>query len=154
MVKGIYLKQGDDLTAAHAIRDKVFIEEQKVDPSEEYDEWDAKAIHALAYNEQGEPVGTARLILDEAGEFHIGRVAVLASERRKGYGDFLMRMLLDRAFLCGAQEVKIGAQLQAIPFYETIGFTVCGEEYVDARILHRPMKIAKGQVKTACGHHH
>lgn len=154
MVKGIYLVQGEDIRIPLAIREQVFIREQGVLPEEEYDEWDAKAIHALAFNDDGEPVGTARLTLDDDGQFHIGRVAVLAAERRKGYGDFLVRMLIDRAFLCGAHEVYIGAQDAAIPFYETIGFTVCGEGYLDARIPHHPMKVEKGHVKTACGHCH
>ncbi len=154
MVKGIYLKQGDDLSVPLAIREEVFVREQGVPPEEEYDTRDPLAVHALVYDEAGRPAGTARLLLNEDGTFHIGRVAVLAAQRHKGYGDFLVRMLLDRAFRCGAQEVHLGAQLQAIPFYETIGFTVYGEEYLDAGIRHRPMRVRKGEVKTACGHCH
>ena len=153
MIKGVYRYQGEDIREAHAIRREVFIEEQQIDPAEEYDEWDAKAIHGIVYDDEGAPCATARLLLLDDGTFHIGRVAVRKCHRRKGYGDFIMRMMLDKAFLCGAQTVYIGAQLQAIPFYESLGFCAYGEEYLDAGIPHRHMKVEKGEVTRACGGH-
>lgn len=154
MIKGVYRYQGDDLTEAFAVRREVFVEEQQIDEAEEYDDRDAEAIHAVVYDEEGRPAATARLLLDEDGSFHVGRVAVRKACRRQGYGDFAVRMLLDKAFTCGADTVYLGAQLHAIPFYESIGFSVYGEEYLDAGIPHRRMKVEKGQVTHACGGHH
>lgn len=34
----------------------------------------------------------------------------------------------------------LGAQTQAIPFYESLGYTVFGEEYLDAGIKHFDME--------------
>ena len=88
----------------------------------------------LAYetNEQGEeiPVATGRLIFLE-NWFKIGRIAVKKECRGKHYGDFVVRMLLDKAFSMGAKEVFVGAQAHAISFYERIGFVKQEEEYYE-----------------------
>ncbi len=153
MIQGRFIPQGGDLSDAKQVRQAVFIEEQQIPPELEYDDWDAKAVHAVAYDENGLPVATGRLLLEEDGSFHIGRVAVRRECRKKGYGDFVVRMLLDRAFQCGAKEVCILAQTTAVGFYQTIGFQVCGGPCQDAGIEHYPMKVARGGVKTACGGH-
>lgn len=151
MIKGKFITQGGDLADARQVRQAVFIEEQQIDPELEYDGRDGEAVHAVVYDENGLPVGTGRLLLEDDGCFHMGRVAVKKECRRQGYGDFIVRMLLDRAFQCGANEIHILAQTTAVRFYETIGFAVCGERCLDAGIEHYPMKIKKGGVKTACG---
>ncbi len=151
MIKGKFIVQGGDLSDARQVRQAVFIEEQQISPELEYDGWDEKAIHAVVYDPNSLPVGTGRLLLEEDGSFHIGRVAVKKECRKQGYGDFVVRMLLDRAFQCGAEEVCILAQTTAVGFYETIGFETCGGPCLDADIEHYPMKVKKGRVKTACG---
>lgn len=150
MIRGKFIPQGGDLSDAKQVRQAVFIEEQHISPELEYDEWDPKAVHAVVYDTNSLPVATGRLLLEEDGSFHIGRVAVKKECRKKGYGDFVVRMLLDRAFQCGAQEVCILAQTTAVGFYQTIGFRVCGDACLDAGIEHYPMKVAKGEVQTAC----
>ena len=77
----------DDL---HAIRRKVFIEEQQVPEELEWDDDDALSCHVLAVAEDGTPIGTGRLLRDG----HIGRMAVLKEWRRKGVGGALMSHLL------------------------------------------------------------
>jgi ElaA protein len=39
----------------------------------------------------------------------------------------------------GRNEVVLGAQTHAIPFYESIGYRAFGPEYLDAGIPHRDM---------------
>lgn len=148
MIKGVYLNGEEDLTDAFQIRRKVFIEEQKVPERIEMDDMDAYAIHAVAYVSE-KAVATGRIIYD--GEtYKIGRIAVLKEERGKQYGDFIVRMLLDKAFLHGAKEVVLGAQLSAVGFYEKLGFRSFGEGYEEAGISHIPMKIRKEDVCSKC----
>ena len=45
---------------AQAIRTEVFIEEQRIPDEMEWDEADATAVHAVAYNRLGQPVATGR----------------------------------------------------------------------------------------------
>lgn len=148
MIKGVYLNGEDDLTDAFLIREKVFIEEQGVPKELELDELDTYAIHAVAYDGE-KAVATGRIVYD-GDTYKIGRVAVLKEERGKQYGDFIVRMLLDKAFLHGADEVVLGAQLQAVKFYEKIGFEQYGEIFDDAGIPHISMRLKRGKLCKKC----
>ena len=90
-------------------------------------------------------VATGRIII-ENGKYKIGRIAVLKEERGKQYGDFIVKMLVNKGFLSGAEEVYVGALKHAISFYKKIGFEECGEPYTDMGMLHYPMKISQGGV--------
>src|SRR5690242_3585877 len=81
------------LPLARRVREKVFIEEQKVPRELEWDDWDERSDHVLACDPGGEPIGTARLLPDG----RIGRMAVLAHWRGKGVGAALLLALLERA---------------------------------------------------------
>lgn len=118
-----------------SIRTLVFIEEQQVPEELEWDGLDDHCRHVLARSAQGEAIGTARLLADG----HIGRMAVLAPWRGKGVGSAILEKLLTMAQQEGMQEVELAAQIQAIPFYERLGFRAFGEEFMDAGIPHRNM---------------
>ncbi len=130
----------DDAAAVHEVRRVVFIEEQKVPESLEIDGLDAECVHALAFDEAGEPIGTARLM----PHGRIGRVAVLASWRKRGVGAAMMRILLEEADRRGFEEIELHAQTWTIGFYETLGFKVAGEEFLEAEIPHRRMVRRRG----------
>lgn len=148
MIQGKYLYYGDDLSEVMNIRRKVFIEEQGVSEEEEFDEYDDLAVHALVFdvNNENRPVATGRVYHD-GNSYRIGRIAVLKEERGKDYGDFVVRLLINKAFLSGAEEVVISAQTKAVPFYEKIGFKPYGESYLEAGIEHIMMKV---KVDTVC----
>ena len=134
----------EELAEALAIRRVVFIEEQRVPESEEIDEHDGdpaagtSAVHVLARRE-GRAVGTGRLLLEypAGGNAHIGRVAVLAEERRGDVGRAGMRALEGEARQRGFAGITLAAQLQALPFYERLGYVARGEVFLDAGIEHR-----------------
>ena len=149
MIMGKYFMQGDDLREPFAVRRAVFVEELKLPEAAAFDGADGDCIHALAYDDERVPVATGRLQLTPDGTFHIGCVAVLADKRRQKLGDFIVRLLLDRAFLCGAMEIYLLACPDAVPFFESIGFTATGDP-VEGGV---PMSVRRGHVKTACGHH-
>ena len=119
-----------------AIRFAVFVREQGVPPELEHDEHDAWALHLLASDTEGRPIGTARLLSDG----HIGRMAVLPSWRNRGVGSALVRELLHIAVQRGDGRVFLHAQCTAEAFYARLGFTPVGEVFVDAGIDHRQME--------------
>lgn len=154
-IQGKYLLAGlHDISECIAIRKEVFGEEQKFASAAAEDADDKEAIFVLAYETVGDtlvPVGTGRLLF--LGErYKIGRIAVKKEYRGKKYGDFIVRMLIDKAFTMGAEEVYVGAQKYAIPFYETIGFIPVGETYEEDGIFHQMMKIMPCTCKKECGH--
>jgi len=124
-------------STAEPIRYAVFVEEQKVPAEIELDEFDPLCMHALAFDAQGRVLGTGRLLPDS----HIGRMAVLREARGAGVGSALLQALMDAARARGDREVLLSAQTHAIPFYERFGFVVEGEEYDDAGIPHRVMRL-------------
>ena len=118
-----------------AIREAVFIEEQKVPRELEWDGLDDTAVHVLARAADGRPIGTARMLADG----RIGRMAVLATWRGRGVGSALLRALLAVAQERGLSPY-LEAQTHAIPFYERFGFRAHGPVFDDAGIPHRHMR--------------
>ena len=127
----------DDLETVLAIRRVVFIEEQGVSFEDEVDGRDPDAIHLLAKLD-GRPVGTARLLLS-GSKGKIGRVAVLKEARGHGLGQALVLFAADELKRRGASRAVLGAQTHALGFYEALGFTAHGPEFMDAGIPHREM---------------
>jgi len=128
----------DDLATCRALRETVFIQEQGVSEAEEYDGLDDRADHILA-RLNGQPVGCAR-ILYHGDTGKIGRVCVLRQARGTGLGAALIRACLDHlGGKPGIARAMLGAQTHAIGFYEKLGFTAFGPEYLDAGIPHRDM---------------
>lgn len=128
----------DDFDACMAIRNEVFVHEQNVPAELELDEHDATAVHLLAVDDEGRPLGTARLLID-GEQAKIGRVAVRRVARGTGAGAALMRAAMDELRARGVAQVSLGAQTHAIGFYEKLGFAAHGPEYDDAGIPHRDM---------------
>ena len=120
-----------DRPVLQRIRREVFIREQEVPESEEWDDDDAVSVHALVRLNR-EPVGTGRL--NPAGK--IGRIAVLPGLRGRGIGALITRRLLEEAHHRGIREPYLHAQLQAVPFYEKLGFASEGDVFDEAGILH------------------
>ena len=117
------------------IRRQVFIEEQQVPASLEWDGLDETAVHVLGHLGGNRVCATARLLT--TGQ--IGRMAVLPDCRYKGLGSALLAELVSAAANAGMYEVSLHAQLQARCFYERHGFSAVGSTFKDAGIPHIAM---------------
>lgn len=133
------IAQTDDLTTCLVLRRRVFIDEQGVSEAEETDGLDNGALHLLAWKED-KPVGTARLLI-RGDTAKIGRVCVLQDQRGGGLGARLIMAALEIAGAqAGVTRAILGAQVQALGFYEKLGFVAFGPVYDDAGIDHRDME--------------
>ena len=121
------------------IREKVFIEEQKVMFQLEWDGKDEKAIHFLAYQDE-KVIGCARAFVIE-NHMQLGRMAVLKEYRNNGIGSFLIEKAITTAKLNQLSKISISAQCHAIDFYKKFGFEVTSEIYLDAGISHQDMEL-------------
>jgi predicted GNAT family N-acyltransferase len=121
--------------AACAVRFAVFVEEQGIPADLELDARDAGATHAVAFDADGKPLATGRLLPDA----HIGRMAVLASQRGRGLGVSILRSLVAIAAGRGVPELRLHAQASAVGFYAREGFVTEGEAYEEAGIPHQTM---------------
>jgi predicted GNAT family N-acyltransferase len=133
IVEAVY--ESLDFAGCFAIRWEVFVGEQRVPPDDEQDALDETARHFLLFVGD-EPAATARAVACAPGVVKIGRVAVRKPFRRGGVGAALMRGV--EAAHPGAAFV-LDAQLQALRFYETLGYVAEGPEFLDSGIPHRRM---------------
>jgi len=129
----------DGLSQLKNIREKVFIQEQKVTPQLEWDGMDEKAIHFLVFNDKA-AIGCARAIVIK-DHMQLGRMAVLKEYRGQGIGSALLEKAIVTAKLNQISSIHISAQCYAIDFYLKFGFKVMSDIYLDAEILHRDMTL-------------
>ena len=121
------------------IREKVFIEEQKVTSQLEWDGMDKEAIHFLAFKDE-KAIGCARALVIEYC-MQLGRIAVLKEYRGEGIGSALIEKAMTTAKLNQLSAIYISAQCHAIDFYKKFGFEVTSDIYLDAEIPHRDMTL-------------
>ncbi len=116
------------------------MEEQHVPANLEVDADEGKATYFVVYD-AGLPVATARILPRR------NRLSRPACCRRKGLPQ---TRAWKNGFKCNysyAREqnvafLKLGAQLQAIGFYKTLGFQLTDQpEFLDAGIRHREMQL-------------
>lgn len=122
------------------IRKQVFIDGQNVPLDEEVDGKDNESVHYLLLVDQ-EPVGVSRVRF--IGDYaKIERVGILDAYQGRGLGkEIMLKILEDLHENQDVRAAKLCSQTHAIPFYEKLGFVVCSEEYMDAGLLHRDMKL-------------
>lgn len=122
---------------AHALplRMAVFVDEQGVPADLEIDEWDERADHALVFD-GAELVATGRLLPDG----RIGRMAVRAGSRGRGYGGAMLSALVEQARQRGLSSVFLHAQTHAVGFYRRYGFVEMGMPFMEAGIPHQAMR--------------
>jgi predicted GNAT family N-acyltransferase len=118
------------------VRQRVFVEEQGIDPRLEWDEHDASAVFAVALDQDYRVIGTGRLL----PQGKIGRMAVLPEYRLQGVGSALLEQLLQLARQCGHSRVMLAAQQSVIGFYKKHGFESVGPPHSEAGIPHQNMQ--------------
>jgi len=125
---------------ASRVRREVFIDEQRVPESMEWDEHDESAVHAVVRNRLGQVIATGRLVAEAPGLGRIGRLAVHRGLRGGGHGEALLRALESVAQQRGERALTLHAQRSAENFYRRLGYAVCGEPFEEAGIDHIEMR--------------
>lgn len=124
-------------SALQSVRLPVFVIEQKVDASEEFDAVDLVCMHLLARDATGKAIGTGRV--DDHGK--IGRMAVLADWRKYGVGKAILVHAIEVARAQGFKRVYLHAQVSAEGFYARCGFRSYGDRFFEAGIEHVAMEL-------------
>jgi predicted GNAT family N-acyltransferase len=128
----------DLMPAVYAVRHQVFVVEQAVPRTLERDEFDPVAIHLVALRDD-DVIGTLRIVVS-GSDAKVGRMAVLAAERRSGIGSGLMAHAAEVARMMGVREIALHAQLSAKAFYTRLGYRDEGEVFEEAGIPHVSMR--------------
>jgi len=123
------------------IRREVFVLEQGVSEEEEFDEYDSLSRHFLGFYEKI-PCGTARFRNTEKG-IKLERFCVLLPYRNRNVGKNLVLKLVEEAKVNNPSQIYLHAQIQAMGFYEKLGFLGEGNIFLEANIEHKKMVFAK-----------
>jgi predicted GNAT family N-acyltransferase len=132
----------EQLDTVFKIREEVFVIEQEVDPSEEYDEFEEISTHFLAKADDL-PAGTARWRFTENG-IKLERFAVLKPMRGKGVGQALVKTVIEDIAAnpqSKGKKLYLHAQLDAMPLYTKFGFKKIGDMFEECNILHFKMEL-------------
>ena len=110
--------------AAIEIREKVFVEEQGFE--EEFDSMDKTAFHMVVYDD-GRAAATCRYYEAAAGEYVLGRIAVLREYRGRRIGAEMIAAAEDQVRRVGGKTMLIHAQTRVRVFYEKQGYAAFGD---------------------------
>lgn len=121
------------------IRAMVFMHEQNVDPLIEIDDEDKNCMHFIL-EDHNNILATCRVI-SHANMWHLGRIAVLKEYRKQHYGSKLITHIIHLAKTNGIKKITISAQVQALLFYESLGFIAYGDLFMEAGIEHKEMEL-------------
>lgn len=135
-------KSFNDLTAHELhdflqLRQQVFIVEQNC-PYGDIDKTDKHSFHLMAMANQ-QVVGYARIIPPGVlyDEVSVGRIVTHQQLRRTGLGKLVVEKSLDECkSLFPNIAIKIMAQSYLRKFYESFGFVVISEEFLEDNIPH------------------
>lgn len=121
------------------IRRVVFIEGQGVPEARERRDEEKPCRHFMVY-EDDVPLAAMRVMI-EGDAAKLQRMAVMPSHQGKGVG----RKMLDFVMLELQKDLQLtrailGAQEHAIVFYQKAGFTIKGDGFMDAGIMHYLME--------------
>ena len=123
-------------------RSTVFVVEQDC-PYQDVDEKDFAAVH-LFLQRNDEVVAYCRLM--HAGlnyeECSIGRVLTIPSIRHEGIGIALMKKAIEEVWMLWPKEtIRISAQRYLERFYQSFGFEIVSEPYLEDNIPHVSMTL-------------
>ena len=113
---------------------------KKIPEHIDFDELDVVCTHFVAFNDDGDIIGTARSYPYDMLTMKVERVAVLKEWRGKGAGAKLMEAAETHARGAGYRNIRLHAQAHAVPFYDSLGYVPTGDSFVEANILHIAMQ--------------
>lgn len=126
---------------AQSVRESVFIQEQNISAVDEWDSQDEISQHFVVYRTDEantfQAIATARLLINNS----VGRVAVLKAYRGKGIGRLVMQHIIEHAKSENRSYLQLSSQVHAIQFYQTLGFALHGDAYLDCGIPHIDMTL-------------
>ena len=131
------VQNNEELLKAFMVRGLVFIGEQNITYSLEFDGEDYSATHVLGIMDT-EPIAAARIRF--IGEYaKLERICVRNKFRGNGFGKAIIQFLISHVESLGYSTVKIHAQTVLEQFYANLGFRPVGDIFEEAGLDHRLM---------------
>jgi putative N-acetyltransferase (TIGR04045 family) len=138
------VRSAAERTDHHAIRHRIFVDEQAIFAETDLDahDRDGSALGINGYCD-GIAAGTVRLfVLDEAaGVWQGDRLAVLSAYRLRGLGGPLVNAAVATAATLGGTAMTAHIQPKNVRFFQRLGWSSQGGREIYAGLVHQPMAI-------------
>ena len=108
MLEGKYLLFCDSLDDVLAVR-------KSCEGKSYRDDLDSESIHAIVY-EHNKPIACGRMLIDN-DIYAFDRIYVIEQKRNNKVGDFVLRLLIEKAYLMCAKEVYIKSNNSSKDFF-------------------------------------
>ena len=128
----------DEVTAALALRERIFCGEQGVSFEADQDGRDPEATHIVAV-EDGAVIGTCRLLF-RGDVARLGRLAVERDRRGNGIAGAILEEADRLSAEAGARAIALHAQTYALALYTQAGYEQHGPTFVEEGIEHVAME--------------
>ena len=124
----------EEIKDAFEVRKCVFVDEQKIPMEIELDQFEDSAKHVIGYYE-GKPVAAGRMrIVDNFAKLE--RICVIKSYRKYGMGRLIIEKLEKLAKGDDMNQAKLHSQIQAVKFYEELGYKKVSDVFMEDNIPH------------------
>ena len=124
----------EEIKDAFEVRKCVFVDEQKIPMEIELDQFEDSAKHVIGYYE-GKPVAAGRMrIVDNIAKLE--RICVIKSYRKYGMGRLIIEKLEKLAKGDDMNQAKLHSQIQAVKFYEELGYKKVSDVFMEDNIPH------------------
>ncbi len=130
-----------EYAAECALRQKVLREPLGLDLYAEDLEAERAQLHFGIF-EQGEIVACAVVIVENDGSARIRQMAVCSDYQRCGLGTMLIREVEQQMLAKKVRKIVLHARIEAVPFYNRLGYRVTGEQFLEVGIPH--LRMEKG----------
>ena len=102
----------------------------------ERDDLEGVARHLAVTDDAGITIGVGRLHFNEADEAQIRYMATAGTHRGRGVGSAIIRKLESIAVDAGSTHILINARLNAVAFYQKLGYEIIGDGHVLYGTIH------------------
>ena len=135
----------DELYDILKLRCDVFVVEQTcVYPDLDEKDRHPQTLHVIGVNDEGQLMAYSRILPPNVSyaQASFGRVVVSPLYRNLGLARKIVQISIDEAHqYWPQQDIQIGAQEYLLPFYQTMGFEINSDMYLEDGIPHRDMLL-------------
>ncbi len=123
------------------LRHEVFVQEQRIFPETDVDNYDRDAIHIVAIEElTGKVVGVVRCYKKEEDTWFGGRLGAAPAYRNGQIGPGLVRLAVKSVKSRGCKKFLAYIQPQNVKFFERLGWKSVGEPVTYQGLPHQLME--------------
>ncbi len=123
------------------LRSEVFVQEQKIFPETDVDQYDRDAVHIVAIDKStGMVVGVVRCYKKEEDTWFGGRLGAAPAYRNGQVGASLVRLAVKTAKSNGCKKFLAYIQSQNVKFFERLDWKTVGEPVIYQGLPHQLME--------------